>query len=188
MNNMKLRTIGCIELNSIALGMHTADEMVKAASVELVYARPTCPGRYLVIVTGDTGAVKSSVETGLQIAEGMAIDSFVIPNIHTDVIPAMCGTGIAAPVNALGVIETMTTASCIIAADAAAKAGTVTLLEIRFASGLAGKSFVTMTGDVGSVKSSVEAGINEVGQSASGPVMSHVVIPSPSAELKAQLL
>ena len=41
---MKLRTIGCVELNSIAMGMHTADEMVKSAEVELVLARPPCPG------------------------------------------------------------------------------------------------------------------------------------------------
>ena len=58
---MKLRTIGCVELNSIGVGIQTADEMVKAANVELVISRPTCPGRYLVVITGDTGAVTSSV-------------------------------------------------------------------------------------------------------------------------------
>lgn len=183
---MKLRTIGCVELNSIAMGMYTADEMVKAASVDLVLARPTCPGRYLIVVTGDTGAIKSSVEAGKHIGQDMVVDSFIIPNVHEDVIPALCGTSPLVAINALGVIETMTTASCILAADAAAKAGSVSLLEIRFASGLAGKSFVIMTGDVGSVKSSVEAGV--AGVEEAGPVLSHVVIPSPSEELKKQLL
>ena len=42
---MKLRTIGCVELNSIGVGIQTADEMVKAANVELVISRPPCPGR-----------------------------------------------------------------------------------------------------------------------------------------------
>ena len=36
---MRVRTIGCVELNSIGLGMETADAMVKAAQVELVLAR-----------------------------------------------------------------------------------------------------------------------------------------------------
>lgn len=183
---MKLRTIGCVELNSIGMGIHAADEMVKAANVELVMARPTCPGRYLVVVTGDTGAVTSSVETGLVIGGEMVVDSFIIPSVHWDVIPALNGSGIAGPINALGIIETCTTASCILAADAAAKAGQVNLLEIRFAAGLAGKAFVLMTGDVGSVQSSVEAGVAGVGDA--GPVLSHVVIPSPSAELKAHIL
>ena len=181
-----VRAIGCIELNSIAMGMHTADEMAKAALVELVMARPTCPGRYLVVVAGDTGAVQSSVDTGRAIGGGMVVDSFVLANVHADVFPALSGTGLRGAVNALGVIETGTTASCILAADAAAKAAQVELLEIRFAAGLGGKAFVVMTGDVGSVKAAVEAGVAGVGES--GPVLSHIVIPSPSAEFKAQLL
>ncbi len=182
---MNLRTIGCVELNSVAQGMQAADAMVKAAEVELVVARPTCPGRYLVIVTGDTGAVKSSVEAGRAISQDMLVDWFTIPSVHPDVIPALNGTSPASDIDALGIIETCTAASCILAADAAAKSGLVSLLEIRVAAGLAGKAFVVMTGDVASVKSSVEAGVAGVGDA--GPVLSHVVIPSPSAGLKAQL-
>lgn len=186
MNTMNVRTIGCVELNSIAMGMHTADEMAKAAHVELVLARPTCPGRYLVIVTGDTGAVQSSVATGREIGGEMVIDWFVLANVHADVIPALNGTTLRASIDALGVIETCTTTSCILAADAAAKAGLVDLLEIRFAAGLAGKAYVVMTGDVASVDSSVRAGVEGVGDA--GPVLSHVVIPSPSEALKAHIL
>jgi microcompartment protein CcmL/EutN len=185
---MKLRTIGCVELNSISAGLHVADEMVKAAEVQLVLARPTCPGRYLVIVTGDTGAVKSSVEAGRAIGRDMVVDWFVIPSVHESVIPAMNGTAVCPRINALGCIETCTTASCIIAADAAAKAGQVQLIELRFAAGLGGKAFIVMTGEVSSVRASVEAGVEVVNSDASGPVLSHIVIPSPSAELKAQLL
>lgn len=183
---MTLRTIGCVELNSIGMGMQTADEMVKAAEVGLVLARPTCPGRYLVLVTGDTGAVTSSVERGRAMGGDMVVDWFVIPNVHESVIPAMNGTGLGVPINALGIIETCTTASCILAADAAAKAGNVHLLDLRFAAGLGGKAFVLMTGEVSSVQSSVAAGVAGVGDG--GPVLSQVVIPSPSDELKAQLL
>ena len=185
---MKLRTIGCVELNSISAGLHVADEMVKAAEVQLVLARPTCPGRYLVIVTGDTGAVKSSVEAGSNIGRDMVVDWFVIPSVHESVIPAMNGTAVCPRINALGCIETCTTASCIIAADAAAKAGQVQLIELRFAAGLGGKAFIVMTGEVSSVRASVDAGVEVVNSDASGPVLSHIVIPSPSAELKAQLL
>ena len=64
---MKLRTIGCIELNSICMGLHAADEMIKAADVKLVLARTTCPGRYLVAVTGDNGAGPSSLPRGREL-------------------------------------------------------------------------------------------------------------------------
>lgn len=183
---MNLRTIGCVELNSVAWGMHVADEMVKAASVQLVMARPTCPGRYIAVITGDTGAVQSAVGVGRDLAADMLVDWFTLPSVHPDVIPALSGTTIAPQINALGVIETCTTASCVLAADSAAKAADVQLLEIRMASGLAGKAYVTMTGDVGSVKAAVEAGIIGVGES--GPVHSHVVMASPSDDLKKYIL
>ena len=185
---MILRTIGCVELNSISTGMHVADEMVKAAEVRLVLARPTCPGRYLVIVTGDTGAVKSSVAHGRAIGSDMVVDWFVIPSVHESVIPAMNGPAVCPRINALGCIETCTTAACIIAADAAAKAGQVHLIELRFAAGLGGKAFVSMTGEVSSVQASVDAGVAVVGAEGAGPVLSHIVIPSPSEDFKAQLL
>ena len=183
---MSFRSIGCVEFNSIAMGIYAADEMVKAANVELTVARTTCPGRYLVIVAGDTGSVTSSVETGRGIGGEFLIDSFLLPNVHEDIFPALSGTTSVTVINALGIIETYTTASSILAADAAAKAGLIDLLEIRFAAGLAGKAFVTMTGDVGSVEASVKAGIEGVKDA--GPVLSHVVIPSPSDELKQKLL
>lgn len=183
---MNYKTIGVVELSSIALGMQIADEMSKAATVELVMARTTCPGRYIVMVAGDTGSVKSAVETGCEIGGEVVVDWFDISSLHPAVLPALSGATTLPAINALGVIETYTVASCIVAADTAAKAAAVDLIEIRFAAGLAGKSFVTMTGDVGSVKAAVAAGIE--GVSESGGVLSHVVIPSPSDELKAQLL
>ena len=183
---MKLRTIGCVELNSIGMGMQTADEMVKAANVELVLAKTTCPGRYLIIVTGDTGAVTSSVNTGLALGADLVVDSFIIPNVHEDVIPAMNGTAIQGRINAIGVIETYTAASCVLAADGAAKAGDVRLLDLRLAAGLGGKAFVVMTGEVSAVQSSVDAGVANV--AGGGPVVSKIVIPSPSEDLKKHLL
>ncbi len=183
---MKLQTIGCVELNSIGMGMQTADEMVKAANVELVLAKTTCPGRYLIIITGDTGAVTSSVNTGLALGADMVVDSFIIPNVHEDVVPAMNGTAIQGRINAIGVIETYTAASCVLAADGAAKAGDVRLLDLRLSAGLGGKAFVVMTGEVSAVQSSVDAGVANV--SGGSPVVSKIVIPSPSEELKKHLL
>lgn len=70
----------------------------------------------------------------------------------------MNGTAIREKINALGIIETYTAASCVLAADAAAKAGDVHLVELRLSAGLGGKAFVLMTGEVSAVQSSVDAG------------------------------
>jgi microcompartment protein CcmL/EutN len=88
--------------------------------------------------------------------------------------------------NAFGVIETFTVASTLLAADAAAKATPVTLVEIRLAVGIGGKSFVTMVGEVGDVEASVDAGVATI-EPRTLRVRS-VVIPNPHPDLEPYIL
>lgn len=183
---MEFRAIGLIEINSIAKGVESADDMLKAANVELLMARSVCPGRYLAMIAGDVGAVQNSVYVGRETAGEFLVDTFVIPNIHPTVFPALSCTTKITTINSLGIIETYSVASCITASDAAAKAANVDLIEIRCATGLAGKSFVTLTGDIGSVNAAVDAGIDAIEEE--GLIHSHVVIPSPSKDLHMSLV
>ena len=131
---MDYKAIGLIELNSVATGVQCADDMLKASEVELLMARSACPGRYLIMIAGDTGSVQNSVDVGTDTAGEFIVGTFVIPNVHPTVFPALsCATDVG-EMGSLGIIETYSTASCIIAADAAVKAGDVNLIEIRFPS------------------------------------------------------
>lgn len=177
-----MEAIGLIELNSIAKGIEAADAMLKAAQVELLEAKPVCPGKYIVMISGDVAAVQSSVDAGKNIGTGAAFDDFILPHVHPQVIKAISSTTQVSEIKALGIIETFSIASLIVAADTAAKAGQVDLIEIRIGMGIGGKSFVTLTGDVSSVTSSVEAGV--VVASERGMLIEKVVIPSPHYNLK----
>ena len=161
-----METIGFLELNSIAKGIEAADAMLKAAEVRLVAARPSCPGKYHVLVTGEVAAVQSSVEAGEEAAAGSVVDRVVIPRVHPQVIEAIGLSSVTAS---------------IYGADAAVKAADVTLLEVRLGTGIGGKSFVVMTGDVSAVTEGVEAGAASA--ESSGLLVSQVVIPSPHPEL-----
>lgn len=182
---MDHRAIGLIETTSVARGIQSADEMLKSASVELIMARPACPGKYLAMVAGDVGAVQSAVDSGKAVTGEFLVDSFVIASVHPAVFPALTACTIIDRIQSLGIIETYSVAASIIAADECVKSADVSLIEIRCATGLAGKSFVTLTGDVGSVNAAVEAGLGAVADSSL--VLSHVVIPSPSPELLGRL-
>lgn len=177
-----MEAIGLVELNSIAKGIEAADAMLKAAQVDLLEAKPVCPGKYIVMVSGDVAAVQSSVDAGKSIGASAVFDDFILPNVHPQVIKAIsCSTQVT-EIKALGIIETFSIASLIVAADTAAKAGQVDLIEIRIGMGIGGKSFVTLTGDVSSVTSSIEAGV--VLASERGMLIEKVVIPSPHYNLK----
>ena len=179
-------SIGLIELTSIAAGFQTADAMLKAAAVDLLLSRSICSGKYMVMVRGDVSAVQAAVSTGVQAARFSVIDSFVIPNLHEAVFPAIAGSSKVETLEALGILESCSVASLIEGADAAVKAANVQLIEIRLAMALGGKAFVTLTGNVAAVESAIDAGAQVVGQK--GMLVNKVVIPSPRPELLNEMI
>jgi microcompartment protein CcmL/EutN len=183
---MANNSIGLIELTSVAAGFETCDAMLKAAGVELVLARSICSGKYMVMVRGDVAAVGASVAAGIAAARFAVIDSFVIPNLHESVFPALSGSNKVEKLEALGVVESFSVAALIEGADAAVKAANVELIEIRLAMALGGKAFVTLTGDVAAVQSAVEAGARVVGEK--GMLVNKVVIPHPRPELLNEMI
>jgi microcompartment protein CcmL/EutN len=180
-----MHSIGLIELGSIAAGYEVCDAMLKTADVDLVLSRSICSGKYMVMVRGDVAAVEASVRAGIEAGSFSVIDTFVIPNVHESVFPAIAGTTVVDALEALGVIESFSVASLIEAADAAVKAANVTLLEVRLAMALGGKAFVTMTGTVADVRAAVDAGAAMV--SAKGLLTNKVVIPNPRPELLSEM-
>ncbi|NQT13016.1 MAG: BMC domain-containing protein [Planctomycetes bacterium] len=182
------KSIGVIELSSIGIGYRVEDEMLKAASVDLLIARTICSGKYLIVVGGSVSDVQAAVEAGLAIADEAIIDHLVLPNVHESVFPAL-GQSVTLGSDhsgALGVVETFSGTSVLAAADAAAKAARVTLFRIHVAMALGGKGLLLMTGSVADVRAGVEAGAEEARQR--GLLVSEVVIPRPDQELFAEYL
>ncbi len=178
---MARNSIGLIELGSIAAGFEVADAMLKTADVELLLSRSICSGKYMVMVGGDVAAVQSSVAAGSQAGGFSVIDTFIIPNVHESLFPAISGAAKVERLEALGILESFSVASLIEGADAAAKAANIRLIELRLAMALGGKAFVTLTGSVAAVRSAVEAGARIIAQK--GLLVNKVVIPNPRPEL-----
>ncbi|MEY2807322.1 MAG: BMC domain-containing protein [Planctomycetia bacterium] len=174
--------IGVLETSSVARGIEVADAVLKEAQVEMLFATPVHPGKYVMLYTGSVQDVRASTARGAALAGGDLVDQLVIPQIHAQVVPMIKRTGrINGTLDAVGVVETNTVASTIASADAALKTATIDLVDIRLANGLGGKSFYVLTGEVSDVKSSVAAGA-KVAQER-GLLAREVVIPSPHREL-----
>ena len=183
---MAEKSVGLIELSSIASGFLVADTMLKAGDVRLILSRSICSGKYMVLIGGDTAAVQAAVEAGAQEAGGCLIDSIIIANVHPDVFTALGRSTPVEPTGALGVLESFNVATLIQGADAAVKAASVTLLEIRLAMALGGKAFVTMTGDVGSVQSAMAAGRKVIGDA--GMLVNAVIISRPHPDVYREVI
>ncbi len=153
-----MNSIGLVEVKNVSRGVRVTDEMLKSAGIHLLQSGAVCPGKFVSIVGGDLSSIRAAVDRGAMVASDDLIDSFVIGNLGEKVFEAMCGVVDVKEKKALGIVETFTAATAILAADAAVKAAVVQLIEVRIARGLGGKCFVTMTGNVADVKAAVEAG------------------------------
>ena len=122
MNDTMERAIATIELISVARGILAADAMLKAADVRLYEAHPICPGKYLVVVGGQVGAVEESLRAGVRIGREAVSDHMILPNVHPDVFRALAMATEPGSARAIGIVETMAAPCAIEGADAAAKA------------------------------------------------------------------
>ena len=182
-----LPTIGLIECCSVARGIEVADGVLWQASVEMLFASPVHPGKYVLLFTGSVEDVRQGLDRGVELAQGDLVDRLYLPQVHPQVLVGLRRRGghIQGRLDAIGVVETNTVASALLAADLSLKTATVDLLDLRIANGLGGKSFFTITGGVGDVRSSVAAAVRLT--TASGTLARDVVIAQPHPELARHL-
>jgi microcompartment protein CcmL/EutN len=191
-----IEAVGLIELTSVGIGFVVEDAMLKAGDVKLVLARTICSGKYIIVVTGPVADATAAVDAGLAAAPEGIIDHEVIPRLHPAVlkalsqaveltVPLSAGAEAAAP-KAVGIIETFSGVSVLLAGDAAAKTGNITLLKIHLAMALGGKGYLMMAGSVSDVQMAVHAGAEVVRRR--GLLVSAVTIPGPSHELFAEYI
>jgi microcompartment protein CcmL/EutN len=153
--------IALVEFDSISAGIVAGDAMVKSSPIGAIYAGTVHPGKYLVLVSGDTASVEVALNTGTNTGGGHVNDTVFLPDIHPDVTAAIVGGAGAASLSreALGIVETSTVAAVIDAADAGVKAAEVVVSSVRLADGLGGKGYVLFSGVVAEVEAAVESAV-----------------------------
>lgn len=175
------KAIGMVEMTTVSSGFTAADEMAKAAEVEILQAEVTCPGKFVVLVTGELSAVRASVDRAAGRYADKVIDTFVLGNPHESIFPAIYGTAQPEKIDALGILETYDVAALVTAADAAAKTAIVELIELRLAKGMCGKSYMLLTGSVSAVQAAIDRAREQAGEK--GMFLDSSVIARPSDRL-----
>ena len=81
-----MQALGMIETKGLVASIEAADAMVKAANVTLIGKEHVGGGLVTVMVRGDVGAVKASVDAGAAAAErvGELVSIHVIPRPHDE--------------------------------------------------------------------------------------------------------
>ena len=180
------KAIGMTEYKTVSTGIRAADLMIKTAEVEIIEAQTVCPGKYIILISGDLSSVRASVDAAKGAFPAELIDSFVLGNPEPSIFPAIYGANPVENPSALGVLETYSAASIIVAADVAAKTAEVSLIELRVARGMCGKSYMLITGSVSAVSAAIERAKEQVGTD--GMFLDSSVIANPDSKMWEQIL
>lgn len=180
------KAIGMLEYKTVSKGMYVADQILKLASINLLQASVVCPGKYIVLFQGELSSIDACISYAKQEQSEGLIDSFILGNPDDSIYTALYGATNIVEKNTLGIIETYSVPSIILASDMVVKTANVTLIEIRIAKGMCGKSYLTFTGDISDVTNSVEK--VKLMLKESGWLLDYSVIPSPDSQLWKSIL
>ncbi len=176
------QSLGILEYRSIAAGMKAADDVLKTADVDLLFAKPMCPGKYIIGIRGSLSSVKAGMERGQsEEHQSVFVDGCMLGNPHPDIFKGLYCSGDVQGIEAVGVMETYSVASIFEVADDIAKTTPVSILEIRIAKGISGKAYVVFSGELSSVEESIEKAKKSVIEK--GLLLQTSVIPRPDPRL-----
>lgn len=173
--------LALVEFDSIAVGIQSADAMVKRAPIALIRTGTVQPGKFLALIGGEVADVDESLAAGRELGGAAVVGVVYLPQVHPQVVESIGGFRRPEIQDALGVIETTTVAAAIRTADAGVKGAEVKLLEIRLADGLGGKGIVLFSGLVADVEAAVEIGCGVL--EGPGELVQQVIIPQLHEEI-----
>jgi len=173
--------LGLVEYWTIAAGFRAADTIAKTAEVRLLRAQIICPGKYTLLFSGEISAVKAVLDAAKERHADKLVDSFLLGSPHTQVIDALNGVKpIDVRGSALGVVEVATVAAAVVAADMAAKAAGVQIIELRLEREVANKAYVLMRGTVSEVTEAVDQAAKRAYDD--GMLLDSAVLPKPDVK------
>lgn len=128
-----------------------------------------------------TPEVKSAFSVGKEIAGNALIDSFLLTNIHPQIFPCLKEKIESQEFEALGILETHTCASCIVALDCALKTSKVRAIKLELAKGIGGKAYFVIEGEVGEIESAMLSASRVISKQ---NIIEKIVIPQAAHSLK----
>jgi microcompartment protein CcmL/EutN len=186
-NRLELQgpAIALVELESIARGMVASDALLKRAPVQLAYAQPITPGKFVILFSGPVAEVEEALQATLEIGGPLVLDQLFLPYAAEGLVEALGGLFGAVWEESVGVVETHTVAAALLAADVALKRAEVTLMHLHLARGIGGKGYFTLTGSLNMVEAALEAAASSVKPEL---LVTTELIHSPHPELKGPML
>ena len=172
------KSIGAIEFKSIAKGIEVSNEMIKKSSVDVLYLKSICPGKFLIIVGGETSYINECVDYGIKLGEGYIVDNFVINAISQEILD-----GFKNKYQKLDSIVSI--GAGIKMLDKTLKSGDLVLVKLQLSFAIGGKLVYIVAGDLSSLEYALKESENVVREK---EVIYKTVMPSVDSQIIKSLI
>lgn len=179
---MSVDVIGILELISMADGFNTLDAIVKESPVIIIKAEPINPGKYLIMITGDVASVEAAMDMGVKIAGSSIVDHILLKNLDEQIIPSIKRCQAPEEWDAIGLLETLSVAAAVEAADMAVKEADVHIVGILTGNETGGKALVKLSGAVGDINIAMSLAVKMLKNK--DQLYRNVIIPGPHVDIE----
>ncbi|MDR0926067.1 MAG: BMC domain-containing protein [Hungatella sp.] len=187
--NVMGEAIYIIELSSVPVGIQILDQIVKRSQVLIIYAKPICIGKFLIVAGGNVEDVQEAQAAVVSVQEKKLLHHYLLTNAHNDILsyfnrlPAQRERKPGA--NAVGILETRDASSGFRSLNAALKNGEVRLEQVWLGQFMGGKFCYILTGQVEDITMALEAA---KGEQEEKYLVDSRVIPAPDQKTLQYLL
>jgi microcompartment protein CcmL/EutN len=158
--------VAVIELASLARAVVVLDQIVKRSPVRIHTAARVSPGKFLILVQGGVAEVEEGFEAGLTAAEGVLVAKLLLPQAHVALLDALEQSYPDVAIDSLGLFETYTASAALESADAALKATGVDIVGLHLCTGIGGKGYWAVSGQLHAVEAAIETAHRTIEQAA----------------------
>jgi microcompartment protein CcmL/EutN len=150
--------LAMLEISDLPRGFRALDAIAKEAPVVVIAAGTVQHGHYLVAFAGEVEPVELSFARGIERAKDALVDSVLLPHAEPRILPSLRDGLIRHPTpgDSLGVVQTSSSPTLLLAVDAALKGALVELVELRVAEGLHARGLAALWGSQHDVEAAVE--------------------------------
>ena len=159
-----------------------AEKRQRQAAVD----KTICPGKFLLMLGGDIGAVQQAIETGTSQAGEMLVDSLGAGEYSPSVLPAISGLNIVDSGRRRGSSKPGAWRPASAPLTGGESGSNVTLVRVHMAFGIGGKCYMVVAGDIADVDNAVTVASDSAGEK--GLLVYRAVIPRPHDALWQQLV
>lgn len=183
------KAIYIVEYSSIPAGIDMLDQMVKRASMTIIYAKPICIGKYLIVMGGEVEDLKEAQAAVAEAQEKKLIKQYLLTNAHGDIL-AYFNRSSQTKINvknktALGIMETRDASSGFHSLDAALKSGNIQLEEVWIGHFIGGKFCYMLSGLVEDINTALEAAVRSLDEKS---LVDKRTIPAPDTKTLEHLI